>query len=81
MSPNFRAVEAAKLLRRPPGSVRSMLHVWASVGELAGSGSPSTPCRGRCTPVPRRFRNGSIVDAKIPLSSVRWHASENHICG
>jgi hypothetical protein len=54
--------EAAKILRRPSGSVRSMLHRLASVDELAGSGSPSTRCRGRCTPVPRRSRNGSTVD-------------------
>lgn len=47
--------EAAKILRRSPGSVRSMLH-------RLGVGGRSTRCRGRCTHVPRRFRNGSTAD-------------------
>jgi hypothetical protein len=56
------ADEAAKILRRPTGSVRSMLHRLGIGGRTGRDWFPSTRCRGRCTPVLRRFRNGSIAD-------------------
>ena len=54
--------EAAKMLHRPAGSVRSMLHrLGHGRAKPAVNGSPSSHCPGRCTLAPTKYRNGSIV--------------------
>jgi hypothetical protein len=51
--------EAAKILRRPAGSVRSMLHRLGIGGKTGREWFTSFPSPAYCTPAPMKYRSGS----------------------